>query len=146
MFKGIFGLVLALALIAASGCGSSSDPETMTKAEFAKQANKICAEATNDRQKVIAEVAEATNPKANQEAAQAEALQKAMPTYEKAAEQIDQLGAPKGEEKKVERLVEAMEEAAERAKADPHSAVITNLPFRKADAIAQELGLKECAV
>jgi len=146
MFKGVLGLVLALALIAAVGCGGSSDPETLTKAEFAQQGNKICAEATRNRQKIISEVVEGANPKGNQEAVQEEVIQKAMPTYEQAAEQIGELGAPKGEEEKVESLVGAMEEAAERAKADPHTAVISNVPFRKADKAAQELGLKECVI
>jgi len=146
MVKGVLGLVLALALIAAAGCGGSSDPETLTKAEFAQQGNKICAEATQDREKIIAELAETSNPKGNQEPVQEEIIQKAMPTYEGAAEEIGELGAPKGEEKKVESLVGAMEEAAERAKADPHTAVISNVPFRKADKLAEELELKECVV
>lgn len=146
MFKGIVGLLLALTLVAGVGCGSSSEPEALTKAEFAKQANEICAESARDRQKIIAEVAEASNPKGNQEPVQEEIIQKAMPTYEGATEQIAELGAPKGEEEKVETLVGAMEEAAERAKADPHTAVISNVPFRKADKAAQELGLKECVI
>lgn len=146
MFKGVLGLVVALALIAAVGCGSSSSPEPLTKAEFTKQGNEICAEAARDRLKIISEVAETANPRGNQEPVQEEIIQKAMPTYEGATEQIAELGAPKGEEAKVETLVGAMEEAAERAKADPHTAVASNAPFRKADKAAQELGLKECVI
>jgi phosphoglycolate phosphatase-like HAD superfamily hydrolase len=146
MFKGVVGLAVLVALIAALGCGGSSDSEPLTKAEFGQQGNKICKDAEQARGKIVAKVIEETDPKGNQEKAQEEVVLKAIPTYEKAAEEIGDLGAPEGEEEKVENLVEAMEEAAGRAQADPHTAVISNAPFREADKLAEELGLDACVI
>ena len=146
MFKGVVSLVVAFALVAVVGCGGGSDSSSLTKAEFSKQGNKICAEATQARSKIVGEAVKNADPKANQEDLQVELIEKIVPTYESAAEKIGDLGAPKGEEEKVENLVGEMEDAADRVMADPHTAAISNVPFRKADKVAQELGLKECVV
>jgi len=145
MFKGALGLILAVALFVAAGCGSSG-PEPLTKAEFGQQGNKICKEATEARGKIIAKVIEETNPKGNQEKAQENIILKAIPTYEKATEQLSDLGAPKGEEEKVESLVSSMEKTADRVQADPHTAAISNAPFREANKLAEELKLQECVI
>lgn len=137
--------VLAVACLAIAGCGGGSE-EALTKTEFIKQGNAICDQATKAREKVISEVSEETNPKGNVEAAQEAVIHKGIPTYEKAAEELDGLAAPAGDEKKVEAIVAAMEEAANRALADPHTAIISDLPFRKADKLAEGYGLKSCVI
>ena len=145
MFRGVVGLTVAMALFVGLGCGGS-DPEPLTKTEFGQQGNKICKEATKTRGEAIAKVIEETDPKTDQVKAQEKAIQSGLPSYEKAAEQIDDLGAPEGEEEMVESLVGAMEEAAERVKADPHTATVSNVPFKEADKLATEMGLTECVV
>jgi hypothetical protein len=149
MFKGVFGSIFAVAaalcLVAITGCGSSSE-DTLSKAEFEKQAAAICKKSEEERGKAIASVIENADPKGDQQAQQEQVIKKAMPTYEEAAQQIEDLGAPEGQEEKVEALVEAMEEAADKSNADPHTAVASNVFFRKADKIAQEFKLSGCVI
>jgi hypothetical protein len=145
--KGIHGLIVAAAAIAALvGCGSGGGEEQLTKAQFVKRGNAICAKAEQERGKIISEIVEKSRPNADVQAQQEKVIHEALPTYEAATEQIDDLEAPSGDEEKVDALVEAMEEAAERAMADPHTAIISNVPFRKANELAEGYGLKTCVV
>jgi len=150
VFRGFSGsalVVVAVALgVLATGCGSSDGNETLTKAEFTKQAAVICKEAEVKRGKIIASVIQQADPNGNVQAQQETVIHKALPSYEEAAEQIDGLGAPEGEEKKVEAMVEAMEEAADKASADPHTAVTSNIFFRKADQLAMSYKLAGCVI
>jgi hypothetical protein len=149
MFKGVIGWTIAvgalLCLFAVIGCGSSSD-NTLTKAEFEKQAAAICKEAEAKRGELIASMLEKVNPKADPQAQQVRLVKKAMPTYEEAAQQIDDLGSPEGQEKKAEALVQAMEEAADKSNIDPHTAVTSNVFFRKANQLAEEFKLSGCVI
>jgi hypothetical protein len=149
MFKGVVGWIIAagaaLCLLAVAGCGSSGD-ETLSKAEFEKQAASICKEAEAKRGKIIASLIEKIDPKGDVQAQQAELVTKAMPTYEEAAQQINDLGSPEGQEKKAEALVEAMEDAADKSNADPHTAATSNIFFRKADQLAKEFKLSGCVI
>ena len=138
-------LVLLFALLIA-GCGDSGDQEQLSKAAFVKQGNEICADATEAREQIVNEFAETTDPNENLEAARRELMTKIMPTYEGAAEQIDELGAPAGDEAKIDEIVAAMKEAVERTEADPKTAMVGNLPFRKANAAAESYGLKACTI
>jgi hypothetical protein len=146
VLKGLIGIAVAVGLaILAVGCGGGGD-EALSKAEFLKQGNAICKKAEEERGKVIAAVAQNANPKANVAATQEKVIRKAIPTYEEAARQIAELGVPAGDEAKVESLVSAMEEAAERAIADPATAVATAIPFKKANELAKDYGLQGCVV
>lgn len=139
------GVVLLVFALLAAGCGGSSD-EALTKSEFVKQGNAICVEATEAREKEILKIIKSANPNDDQKALQREAADKAVPFYEGAAEEIADLGAPKGDEAKVEALVAAMEEAAAKVKASPQTAIAGNLPFRKANEAAEGYGLDACVV
>lgn len=143
-------IAVALAVIAGvllTGCGGGGGgTEALTKAEFEKQAGAVCKEAEEKRVKLISALVQQADPKGDVEAQQEQLIKKAMPTYEEAAQQINDLGAPEGQEKKVEALVEAMEEAAEKSISDPHTAVISNIFFRKADQLAQEFKLAGCVI
>lgn len=150
MFKGLMGLALAAAfaicVVAVSGCGGSSSEDALTKSEFVKQGNVICEESAQERSKIVGEVVEEADPNGNVEAAQNRAVTEIIPVYEETAQQLGELGVPAGDEKQVEAIVEAMEAAAERALADPHTAVISNAPFREADKLAEGYGLKACTI
>jgi len=150
MFKGVFGWIFAvgavLCLFAVTGCGGSSSDEALTKAEFEKQAGAICKEAEVKRAKVISSIVEQADPKGNVQAQQEQLIKKAIPTYEEAAQQIDDLGAPEGQEEKVGVLVKEMEAAAEKSMADPHTAATSNIFFRKANELAQEYKLAGCVI
>ena len=139
------GIVLLLLALLGAGCGSSSE-EALSKSEFVKQGNGICAKATEAREKAVVEILKGADPKASQKALQQEAADKTVPYYEGAAEEIDDLGAPEGDETQVEELVDAMEEAAAQVKANPQTAITGNLPFRKANEAAESYGLDACVI
>src|SRR5690242_14940555 len=124
------GIVLALLALLVAGCGGSSEEE-LTKSEFVKQGNAICTQAAKNREKAVFELLKNANPQGGQKVIRKEAAETALPFYEEAAEQLDSLGAPAGDEAKVEALVTAMEEAAAKIHANPQSAFAGDLPFRK---------------
>jgi hypothetical protein len=147
--KGAVGRILAVACgvcaLAAAGCGGSSD-QPLTKAEFVKQGSAICKKAEERRGKIIAKLAEAFNPHGDVPAQQAKVITASLPTYEDMKTELEELGPPKQEAKKVEELLRAMEKAAERASADPHTAIVSNVQFRQANKLAEEVGLKACVI
>jgi hypothetical protein len=118
----------------------------LTKSEFVEQGNAICAEDTEEREKVLSELAETLNPNGDQEAYREQALTKLLPIYEGAAKQIGELGPPAGDEAKVEGIVKAMEEAVARVEANPQTAAVGSLPFKKANEAAESYGLKACVI
>jgi hypothetical protein len=139
------GITLLFFALLAAGCGGSSE-EALTKSEFVKQGNAICAKATKTREKAVIELIKGADPQTSQKALQREAADIALPPYETAAEEIDDLGAPDGGEAEVEAIVEAMEEAAAQVDANPQTAIAGNLPFRKANKAAESYGLDACVV
>lgn len=139
-------IVVVLFALLAGGCGGGGGDEALSKSAFVKQGNAICTEATKEREKMLVEFTESANPKGNQEALQEKAVKMILPLYKGAAEKIDDLGAPEGDEAKVEAVVDAMEEAVAKIEANPQSAAVGNLPFRKANKAAESYGLKACAV
>jgi hypothetical protein len=149
MSKGIVGWIVALIAVAGlallGGCGSSGE-DSLSKAEFEKKAGAICDEAEEKRAKVVSGLVQEADPNGDVQAQQEQVIHKALPTYEEAASKIADLGAPEGQQEKVDALVSAMEEAAEKALADPHTAVVSNIFFRKADQLAQEYELSGCVI
>lgn len=147
--KGAVGTLLAMAVIAMTllaGCGGGEDT-TLTKSEFVSQANAICKKGEEERLKIFQSEAQKLSPKEQKEQQkQEEVVLAGLRAYEKAAEDISALNAPAGEEKDAEDLVAAMEEAAGRVKASPGTALVSGLPFKKADQAAEKLGLSECVI
>jgi len=139
------GIVLVLIALLVAGCGGSSE-EALTKSEFVEQGNAICKQATKEREKAIAEFAQTGNPNGSRENLQEEAVEKALPSYEGAAEKIAELRAPKGDEAKVEAIVEGMEETVAKIHANPQSAFAGDRAFRNANKAAENYGLDDCVV
>lgn len=149
MSKGVVGLIvgaIALLVFGAAGCGDGdSTEEALTKKQFLRQGNAVCYKKEQERNDIIAaEGARLSGGTKNLAAQQEKLVLKILPTYEEATAGLDELGAPEGDEKQVEAIVEAMEEAAEKVKADPGTAVTTGLPFKKANELAQDYGLRSC--
>ena len=147
MSKGVWGLiavVLIAVAVAIAGCGGGGSDETLTKAEFTKQANAICKKAADRRAKIIGHFLQTVDPKEDEKTQQEEVVFAALPTYKSAAQQIDELGAPEGEDEKVQELVKDMEEAVKRAEANPQSAVVAEAAFKKPNELAKSYGLEDC--
>ena len=146
------GIVAAAALVA--GCGSSDDSSTdsttaLTKAEFIKQGDAICEKGS----KQIEEEAEAfaddnnvdTEKPTNEQ--QEEVIETVVgPSLQTQADELGELGAPRGEEAKVTAMLDALEEGAEELESDP--GVLLGKkgsdPLDEANELANEFGFKAC--
>jgi hypothetical protein len=133
-----------VALVGLSGCGSGgseSDPAP-TKAQFTKQAEKICEDAENELlEKARIYVAE--HPGAEEEDMIAPV---AVPGLEKEIAAIKALGVPKEGEAKVEAMLEGFEKAVANTRKNPQVVVASETdPFSAPDKIAEQYGFRVCA-
>jgi hypothetical protein len=136
-------LAASLLVLALFGCGGSDDgSDSLTKAEFKKQATAICKKGNKEREEATTE-AIAKFQKRTPES-EREVVEAILRPYEQMTASLSELSPPEGEEQKVEGIVKAMEEAAARGKADPSAALEGDTPFRKANKLAKSYGLTEC--
>lgn len=144
--------IVAVALIAA-GCGSSSDKtevtaSSLTKAEFIKKADAICSKGEKQIQGEF--VAYATGHKEELEEPTEESFATLadtiiVPGVEQEIEEIRSLGAPKGDEEKVEAILASLEEGIEKADGTPRVMVEnTSEVFAKSGKLAKQYGLQVC--
>jgi hypothetical protein len=143
IFLSLLGLLAAASLIA--GCGDGDETTSLTKAEFITQANAACKKSDQERNALFLKVGnelDANNvTKKDQERLIFEVL---IPPYQKAINEIEALGAPAGDEKKVEEILKAMEGAIEKIESKPLLALTTNAQFAEANKLSQDYGLKDC--
>lgn len=152
-FLALIAAVAAVALVAA-GCGSSDDSTTdstttLTKAEFLKQGNAICAAGNKEIEEGFEEFAEEKNLSQNKEPSKAE-LTEASETIliPAVADQIDELralGTPEGDEGEVDRLLTNAEEVLEEGEEDPVSLTEAGSGgFTEVNRESREYGLTTC--
>jgi hypothetical protein len=133
-----------MALVA--GCGGDDDSSaSLTKAQFVRKGNAICAESEVERIKAMEAAGSKFGPSESPADQQKKLLLASMPSYEKAVSGLDELGAPEGDEKKADAIIEAMEEAVEASKADPEEVLTSGVvPFKKANRLLEDYGLSKC--
>jgi hypothetical protein len=155
----------AIATLAAAGCGSSSSGSTtqvevksgsLSKAAFIKRSDEIC---KDNRQRYLREF-EAKAELANEElsganpkeqaslaaAAQASLVNTILaPNYERVIDQIDSLGAPSGDEKRIEAIILAIQRPIDELRAKPTKLAENLTPFERASELAKAYGLNGCA-
>ncbi len=141
---------LAIALIAA-GCGSSSDDSTasITKAEFIKKSDAACTKGNEQIESEFQSYARKNGISEKKEPTEAQSTQLSetilLPAVQQEVEEIRALGAPSGEEDKVNAVLDAVEEGIEKGEEDPGSLVTENpAAFAKANKLANEYGFKVC--
>lgn len=158
MSKGFLALlasVVAIALVAA-GCGSSSDTTgstseaTLTKSEFLKKGNAICAAGNKEIEEGFEEFTEeeGINDKAPPSKAQSQKASETilLPTINKQIEGLRELGTPEGDEGEVDELLTSAEEAVEKGEEDPVALIEEegSNPFAEVNKAAREYGLTVC--
>jgi hypothetical protein len=148
----LVGLLALLALVIGAGCGGGDDEESsLTKAEFVKQADAICARQDDAKNKALEEAFREQGDKnlkgqKAQEAQEEIIADAALPPIDQMVEELADLGAPSGEEEKAEAMVEAFEEEVGNIEGDLKGTVEGKVGlFDKANKLAQELGLKSCS-
>jgi hypothetical protein len=149
-----FACLVALAVVAA-GCGGGNDETTttasITKAQFLKQGNAICAKGNTEIEEGFESFFKKSNLKKNEEPSKAEieevAETVAVPGVEKQIEGLRALGAPEGEEEQVDEILTAAEEAVEKVEEDPVALLSegNNAAFAKVNKMARAYGLTVCA-
>lgn len=141
-------LVAILVIVAGCGGGSDSTSSSITKAQFIKQADAICEKGNKENEAEFEEFAKEHNLSEKKEpskAQQEEAISEIVaPSVQKQIEEIDALGAPEGDEAKIEAMVGAVEEGVEEIEADPTSLIEGKNPLGKGSKLAKEYGLKTC--
>lgn len=147
----LFTALGALALIVA-GCGSGSSSTTestssLTKAEFVKKGNAICAKSSEEINEGFEEFVKErglSKTKAPAKPVQEEAVETVLiPRVSKEVESIRALGPP---DEEAEAVLDAAEEALEKGEEDPILFLKeeSSGPFAKANKLAHEYGLTKC--
>ncbi len=155
MSKALLAVGMAIALAAAVvGCGGGDDSTdssaaALTKAEFIKQADKVCKEGEESLEAEGEEFAEENdidieNPTDEQK--EEVVVEVVGPALHKQGEELAALGAPEGEEEAVEAIVDALEGGADEIESDPAILIEgkDNPPLEEASDLAGEYGLTEC--
>jgi hypothetical protein len=135
-------------LVAGCGGGDETTDETvtLTKAEFIKQGDAICKEGNEDNEAEAEEFAEKngfTLEKASDKQLEDAVGEVLVPSLNRQAEEINALGAPEGDEDKVEEIVVALEDATEEIEDDP-SLVFEEKTLEEPNQLADAYGFKVC--
>lgn len=141
----------AAILMIVAGCGggsdSSSDSASLSKAQFIKQADAICAKGDKESSKEVEAFVEENNVDTSKptKKQQEEVITDVVaPNVQGQVEEISDLGAPEGDEKQIEAMVDAVEEGVEEIEADPTKLIEGKNPLGKGSKLAKEYGLKTC--
>nr|MDQ2631767.1 hypothetical protein [Actinomycetota bacterium] len=127
MKKALLAVLAAFALMAlVAGCGGddSETTATITKAELIKQGDEICEKANEQSETEAEEFAEEndfTLEKASEEQIEEAVAEVLVPSLQQQAEDLEALGAPEGDEERVEEIIVSLEDAASEIEDDPSS-------------------------
>lgn len=154
MSKRLLALLAAVAAIAliAAGCGGGSDntgsASSLSKAEFVKKGNAICARGQKEIDEGVENFGKEHNlsgkvpTKAERNELTNDVL---IPIVLKEVDNIRALGIPSGNEKEVEAMLSAVEEATVEIEKDPSLLNPAGAgPFKKPNKLAREYGLNAC--
>jgi len=144
----LFVAILMVGL-AAAGCGSSSNSSTsttaaLTKPQFLKQGNAIC-EKGNQQINAAAQKLFGKNKQPSKADATKFATDTLIPSVQSSIDGLKALGAPKGDEAKVNAIITSAQAALDKFKKDP-ALVASNKahPFKQSNKLARDYGLKVC--
>jgi hypothetical protein len=154
--KRVIALLAALAALAliVAGCGGGSDStestSSLTKAEFVKQGNALCAKGNKEIGEGFEKFAKEHGFSKEKEPSQAELVEAVetvlIPKISKEIESIRALGTPAEGGAEAEAVLDAAEEALEKGEEDPSVMASEESagPFAKANKLAREFGLTKC--
>lgn len=151
MFRKVVAItagVLAVLAVGA-GCGGDDDSSSLTKAEFVKQADAICKKQEEKKNNELTAAYEKLGKEKKEGKKEQEAVitDVALPPISQMTEELADLGAPEGEEEKVEEMVGAFEEEVQKIEDDPAGTLTGKVgTFDEANKLAKDFGLKDCSL
>jgi hypothetical protein len=145
-------LVLPATIVALVGCGGSGGSEStssLTKAEFLKKGNAICAKGSEEINKAYEKFSRehVAGGKTPSEALLDEAAAEiVLPVRVREVRQLRALGAPSGQEEHVDEMLTAWEEGIEKGEEDPNSLrkAGPEFAFHKSYSMGIDYGLTKC--
>jgi hypothetical protein len=135
------GCALLAAGLLAAGCGGGDD--NLTKAEFLKQGNAVCKKGNDQIDKAARQTFGKKHP--SQAELNTFANDTLIPVVQQEIDGIRDLNPPSEDEDQVNAIVDEAQAALDKGKDDP--SLLTNEkadPFKKANKLANDYGLKEC--
>jgi hypothetical protein len=149
-------LIVPCLALGAAGCGSDKKDSSSTngssasisKKEFLRKGNAICAagnkEINSQGKKLFGTQQKQKKPSKSEMRQFATVV--LIPSVQKQVDQIKALGTPKGDEAKVNAILDAAQQGIDESKKNP--LVLTDEggkdPFKKANKLARDYGLKVC--
>jgi hypothetical protein len=148
--KALLAMLAACALLAAviAGCGDddSETTATITKAELIKQGDQICEKANEQSETEAEEFAEEndfTLEKASEEQIEEAVTEVLVPNLNGQAEDLEELGAPEGDEEQVEEIIVSLEGAADKIEDEP-GLVFEGEVLKEPSKLAEAYGFEVC--
>ncbi len=111
----------------------------MNRAQFVQEANSICQSAEVERSEALEEAADG-DPKVSELAIDA------LQPVEEMTEELDELGAPAGDENEIEAIVRAFEASIREVRADPADPTAAIAAFAEPSQLAEGYGLTDCVI
>jgi hypothetical protein len=146
----VFSAFAALALVASAvGCGGGGDAAPLTKAQFIKQADAICLHSAGRFQTLFNRFMQTTpDPRlpADRPLKQWTEIVETVfaPVKEQELEELRALGAPRGDEQRIEAIFAAIEDGLKEVEEDPTVESDTEEQFEKSSRLARAYGLTVC--
>lgn len=142
MRVGLVGLVVVAAVIGCAGCGSSSSSSTakITKAQYVARANAICAKGNAVQSRASAKLG--NSPSRSQITHYVTTF--LIPNIQGQINAVRALGAPPGDQAKVNQFINDAQADLNKLKANPQLATSSSL-FNNFSARAHPYGLTQCA-
>ncbi len=134
---------LALTACAALTLAACGGEKTLTKAEFTKQANAICASMETKMEAAGKKAAEA-DPKASMDDMMQNVVDAAVPVLEETVTKLRALKAPEDMQGDFDAMLDAVEGNIDDVKKDPKT-LMEDDAFKDANEKASDLGLDKCA-
>ena len=137
--------LLLIVCLAVTGCGgddkSTEDKPAPTKAEFVKQASKICDEANKE----ITAAGEKLGPDATDAEVEELISGTFVPNVRGQVSDIRDLGFPEGDEEKLGAIFDQADQILDDIEADPAKAVAGDDPFTPINPDLEAYGLDACS-
>ena len=131
------------AALLAIGCGGDDDGgSSISKQEFLKQGNEICAKGNQELDQAANETFSGGPP--SEEEVVTFVDDELLPNVEGQVSDLRDLGAPEGDEDEVNAILDAADQAIEAIGDDPAAAFRGDDPFAEANQLARDYGLVAC--